>query len=346
MFNSTAFRKNLVLLPLVLIIVLVFLVLGGYQITKGNEKDEKSELFEQKDEKTELLEQKDENTELLEQKDEKTELFEEKNETPKKENEGLFGNFFRKKKDNMMESFREKDSILVKEVLKMDPKSFSQTDAMHKFYWLLSFPVQGVCRVLKRIGGQWMVRQVDGDKFVCMDNMMSDKPCLIYSFGISNDWTFEDFMDFRGCEIHAHDPTVDFPAKRGKNIKFSKLGLSTETSSDMDTLANILKKNGHSDSVIEYLKIDVEGAELTGLPDWLKTGALDNVNQLAMELHLTGLHNGEDSNFIWLLEILQELYKLNFRVISHEVNMVMGPQVDGLYNMVEVVFMKDDVWSR
>ena len=46
-----------------------------------------------------------------------------------------------------------------------------------------------------------------------------------------------------------------------------------------------------------------------------------------------------------MLEILQQLYKLNFRVISHEVNMVMGPAKHNLYNLVEVVFMKDDVWN-
>ena len=46
-----------------------------------------------------------------------------------------------------------------------------------------------------------------------------------------------------------------------------------------------------------------------------------------------------------MLDILQQLYKMNFRVISHEVNMVAGPGAHNLYNLVEVVFMKDDVWS-
>eukprot|EP00092_Neocalanus_flemingeri_P017923 GFUD01019393.1.p1 GENE.GFUD01019393.1~~GFUD01019393.1.p1 ORF type:complete len:325 (+),score=54.21 GFUD01019393.1:61-1035(+) len=324
MFNSTAFRKHLVLLSFVLIIILVFF---GDQIRKGNEKDEMN-LLEQKDEKTELFEQKNET---------------QKNVTQKKENKGFFGNLFKKKKDKMMESFREKDSTLVNEVLTMDPKSFSETDAMYKLYYLLSFPVQGVCRILKRVGGRWYGTVVDGDKFVCMDNLLSDERCLIYSFGISDDWSFEDFMDFRGCEIYAHDPTVDFPETRGDNITFYKLGLGSETTSNMDTLANILKKNGHKDTAIEYLKIDIEEAELTGLPDWLKTGALDNVNQLAMEIHLYSLHNGP--NFIWLLEILQQLYKLEFRLISCEVNKGMGKGADNFYNFQEVVFMKDDMWT-
>ena len=95
----------------------------------------------------------------------------------------------------------------------------------------------------------------DGDKFVCMDHISEDRPCLVYSFGIANDWTFEDFMDFKGCEIHAHDPTVDFPANRGNNISFKKLGLGVKTEPTMDTLANFLKMNGHTDTVVDYLKV-------------------------------------------------------------------------------------------
>ena len=45
--------------------------------------------------------------------------------------------------------------------------------------------------------------------------------------------------------------------------------------------------------------------------------------------------------YIELLEILKDLYKLGFVLISHEVNMVWGPRdPDGLYDLVEVVFMK------
>ena len=56
---------------------------------------------------------------------------------------------------------------------------------------------------------------MDGDKFICLDNFdkMANKvkrqiqsynrilvlsffqDCYIYTFGISNDWTFEDIMD-------------------------------------------------------------------------------------------------------------------------------------------------------
>ena len=57
---------------------------------------------------------------------------------------------------------------------------------------------------MKRIGGVWRDsnphhKQVDGDKFMCFDTIVRAKsPCLIYSFGINDDWTFEDLMDSFG----------------------------------------------------------------------------------------------------------------------------------------------------
>ena len=47
-----------------------------------------------------------------------------------------------------------------------------------------------------------------------------------------------------------------------------------------------------------------------------------------------------DRQYITLLRILQDLYKLGFRVISQEVNMVKGADKKGFYNFLEVVFMK------
>ena len=107
--------------------------------------------------------------------------------------------------------------------------------------------------MLKRVGGRWVKRQVDGDKFICMDRIHRNKPCLIYSFGVHNDWSFEDMMDGLGCTVMAYDHTVHFPERRGRNIHFFKIGLGNET--NMDSLNSIIINNGHRSSVIEYLKV-------------------------------------------------------------------------------------------
>ena len=59
-------------------------------------------------------------------------------------------------------------------------------------------------RVLKRVGGQWHFggpgqhHQVDGDKFICLDPLLNKDSCIVYSFGVAGDWTFEDQMDSIG----------------------------------------------------------------------------------------------------------------------------------------------------
>ena len=62
---------------------------------------------------------------------------------------------------------------------------------------MLMFP-----RVLKRVGGQWHFggphNQMDGDKFICLDPLLNKDSCVVYSFGVAGDWTFEDQMDSIG----------------------------------------------------------------------------------------------------------------------------------------------------
>ena len=146
----------------------------------------------------------------------------------------------------------------------------------------------------QRFGGNFLdyCKFTDGGKVVCMDDLLEyirQNKCLIFSFGIDADWTFEDIMDKLGCVVHAFDPTVVYPIARGKHITFAKLGVSAKPDMDkkLDTLSSILQKHNYQDSKIPYFKIDIEKAELEGLPAWLVSGALNNVQQIATEIHLT-----------------------------------------------------------
>jgi hypothetical protein len=99
--------------------------------------------------------------------------------------------------------------------------------------------------------------------------------------------------------------------------------------------------------------VDVEGAELAVLPEWLDSGALARVEQLAMEFHLVRIHRkvsprwqeepSLQARFVWLLSLLQRLFQLGFRVISHEVNMAMAKKVreSGYTPYLETVLMRD-----
>lgn len=65
------------------------------------------------------------------------------------------------------------------------------------------------------------------------------------------------------------------------------------TSLQVDRYVNVLKKIGHLNSTIDYLKVDVEGAEINFFTDIFtsNTNLLKNVKQIGMEIHAHGPGN-------------------------------------------------------
>ena len=54
--------------------------------------------------------------------------------------------------------------------------------------------------------GLWVKSAFDGHKFVCADdfhsgNVDGGENCLVYSFGLSDDTSFEEAMAEAGCEV-------------------------------------------------------------------------------------------------------------------------------------------------
>jgi hypothetical protein len=77
----------------------------------------------------------------------------------------------------------------------------------NRFYQVTSQPLQTYCTVGKQIGGVWHGNcgHFDGQKFVCLDKLHGDiqqNKCLVYSFGVSNDWSFEEVMAGLGCQVY------------------------------------------------------------------------------------------------------------------------------------------------
>ena len=53
----------------------------------------------------------------------------------------------------------------------------------------------------------------------------------------------------------------------------------------MRTLDTLLKENGEYGRRITYLKVDVEGYEIACLKQWLKSGVVNFIDQLGIEMH-------------------------------------------------------------
>ena len=219
---------------------------------------------------------------------------------------------------------------------------------VHEFFQsFIQNPQRSFCKEMKRFGGQYRneCKYLDGQKFVCMDNLFKDianDECLIYSFGVSNDWSFEDIMDELGCKVYAFDGSVNYPKLRGKNIHFEKVFVGSENIEikNTQTIGTILARYGHTDIRISYLKMDIEGHEMEVLPNAINAGLLTNVQQIGMEFHLKG-NAKKTNNFTWILKRLY--FEGNYRLISYDVNGCYKNMVTSTgkyYHLAEIVLLK------
>jgi len=142
----------------------------------------------------------------------------------------------------------------------------------------------------------------DGGKYVCGLHRIANKPdCVIYSFGINGESSFEAELLQRtsGCQVWGYDFSVNsFGPEVAKDRKiayrshFQPYGLSGVSNHapghagpPMYTLPELMQMNGHK--FIDVLKIDIEGSEFSTLTDLLKVyaGRPLPFGQLQIEIH-------------------------------------------------------------
>nr|CAH0113010.1 unnamed protein product [Daphnia galeata] len=158
----------------------------------------------------------------------------------------------------------------------------------------------------------------DGHKAVCLDQFIAPvyNNCLVYSFGINNQWTFDDAMAQFGCQVYSFDPSMGVgDYDRSQQIHFYSLGLSgrdevhPSTKWKMKTAWSIYQmlapRHGVS-TLIDVLKMDIEFYEWDAIPQMLRSGFLaDKVKQLAVEIHFNA--NDTLETFKRYASILQDV---------------------------------------
>jgi len=134
-------------------------------------------------------------------------------------------------------------------------------------------------------------------------------PCVVYSYGIRDDYSFDADVEKRGCEVHGFDPSVSLESsyntpKRTFHLtgigptgsygpgrvpfRWPGMGFLKDTNTktwELATVSDMRKQLKHNK--LKILKIDVEGGEWSAIEDMVATGLLGNglVEQLLLELH-------------------------------------------------------------
>ncbi|OWA51112.1 putative Methyltransferase-like protein 24 [Hypsibius exemplaris] len=182
---------------------------------------------------------------------------------------------------------------------------------------------------------------IDGQYAVCLDRLLPKmlsmsmaNSCLVYSFGVNDDWSFDDALHGRGCEVHSFDPSSGGPShKRGLRHWFHAWGLGTRINAlkpkwKMLTYAQIRQKLGHEGRPVDVLKLDMEGSEWSFLESTLMDhpSMLDAVDQLIMEIHPEGFEGMQARVIRQRSLLLHHLEKRGFTLFKSRVN-VNGPNL-------------------
>ena len=143
---------------------------------------------------------------------------------------------------------------------------------------------------------------------------LTSSKCIVYSFGINNEWSFDRAMVEYGCQVYAFDPSMKNQSGPVEGIQFFPVGLGhreeklTTTGWQMFTLQSIhqmMRAQHGVGAVIDYLKIDIEHSEWLVLPQMIESGMLNLVRQLAVEIHIKSDSTLDDQRH--LAGILQQI---------------------------------------
>jgi len=173
---------------------------------------------------------------------------------------------------------------------------------------------------MERIG-----RMGDGGKWVCgfskYEQLPKSKPCIIYSFGVQTESSYEEETLARThCEIWAYDySVVDFGkqlnAEHRSRAHFTQAGISGVTDEKNDppfySIQDLMAKNGHT--YLDILKIDIEYSEFSALQSLnaafaASAGQEFPIGQILIEIHLFGKNEFDitTGTFLGWWEALEE----------------------------------------
>ncbi|KAH9500740.1 Methyltransferase-like protein 24 [Bulinus truncatus] len=170
---------------------------------------------------------------------------------------------------------------------------------------------------------------------VCQDEQfVVNQPCLVYSFGIANDFSFDDHAGRMGCKVHSFDPSMNKTDHvRNENVTFYNMGIAAYDTNGWEpykdayithkqiwkvrTLKSIMSELNHANRNLDILKIDVESTEWTVLNNIVETDMLKNIRIFLIEYHLFPTRPFKE-DYVNFLKSMTYLRELGFREFFYE----------------------------
>jgi len=168
---------------------------------------------------------------------------------------------------------------------------------------------------LTKMGNNW------GAHFIKdANNSMRGNPCIFYSYGISNDWSFDsDLSSQWKCTGFLLDPTVVHSSNlQPPNLYFLNFGaplIDSGNAINMISPQQLMKALGHK--YISILKMDCEGCEYAMARESAMAGPefWNHIGQLAIEVHLSKVWAKDDLHVVYIGLLFDMLYNHGFDLI-------------------------------
>ncbi|OWF53498.1 Methyltransferase-like protein 24 [Mizuhopecten yessoensis] len=179
--------------------------------------------------------------------------------------------------------------------------------------------IQTICGHLKRFG-----KVNDGGWDVCLEkNLVQKNNCLVYSFGIDFDFSFDDQISEEwGCTVHSFDPSMNTPSyRRSSKVFFHNIGLSNFNGTTPDanwtmlTFQGLRQRLHHQKVLPDVIKMDIEDWEWHVIPEMLSSKSLNGIKQFLVEFHFSNIPEADSEGF-WIskLFLIKEIYAMGFRM--------------------------------
>lgn len=162
---------------------------------------------------------------------------------------------------------------------------------------------------------------------------------IAYSYGISDDVSWDDNVADLGYEVYMYDHTIiDLPHNR-KEFHFFRNGIadSCNHDKDVDTLENHLLINGHDSKNGMVLKMDVEGAEY-GFMDMVKETTIMRFDQIVFELHSLNMYKNQER----VKRFIEKMNQTHIPVHVHANNWGDAVIINGTVfpDVIEITYLK------